>query len=110
MIEKNFVEQLLLANEKHPGVNLSARFPFHRLLAKTCPQLDLFEAVETDNVCFVNGTECDSIDKQLADLLAFDGATVVDGVSGIIRAIRYKIQPAAGGRQRPKIFVSFLEG
>ena len=38
-----------------------------------------------------------------ADLLAFDGATVVDGVSGVIRAIRFKIQPSAGGCQRYKL-------
>ena len=48
--------QLLLANERFPGVNLSARFPYHPRLVQPCPQLDLFEKVENDNVCFVNCT------------------------------------------------------
>ena len=50
-------------------------------------------------MCFAN----DNVDTRLRDLLAFDGATVVDGPSGVIRAIRYKIQPSAGGRQRYKL-------
>ena len=33
-----------------------------------------------DNVCFLKG----SIDKKLQDLLAYDGATIVDGESGYI--------------------------
>ena len=54
---------------------------------------------DRDRVCFAN----DNVDTRLRDLLAFDGATVVDGPSGVIRAIRYKIQPSASGRQRYKL-------
>ena len=56
MVEEIFVEQLLIANERFPDVNLSARFPFHPRLVKPCPQLDLFEEVKNDNVCFMNCT------------------------------------------------------
>ena len=55
-------------------------------------------ATVKDQYCFAN-----DIDKKLAGFLAFDCATVVDGASGVIRGIKYKIQPSAGGRQRHKL-------
>ena len=43
-----------------------------------------------DDVCFMEG----DVDKELTDLLAFDGAHFIDGSVGTFLAIRYQIEPA----------------
>ena len=44
----------------------------------------------------VNVLDGEKSDDKLKDLLAFDGADIVDGTSGLFVAIRYQIEPGMG--------------